>query len=64
MNKENIKAGDIVEESGEDSGVGLVTKVYRNTPRNTMAAELVLPGKPNCITRCPVERLRRAGPWR
>jgi hypothetical protein len=64
MNKANIKVGDLVEEQGTDSGVWLVTELYRNTPRNMIAAKLVLPGKPNCVTHVPVEKLRRVGPGR
>lgn len=64
MNKANIKVGDLVEERGVDSGVWLVTELYRNTPRNTMAAKLVLPGKPNCVAHVSVDLLRRVGPRR
>lgn len=64
MNKANIKVGDLVEERGTDSGVWLVTQLYRNTPRNTTAARLVLPGMPGVETHVSVENLRRVGPWR
>ena len=64
MSNATIKVGDLVEEAGTDSGVWLVTQLYRNTPRNTTAAKLAMPGKPNCVTHVSVESLRRVGPWR
>lgn len=59
-----IKVGDLVEEVGTDSGVWLVAEMYRNTLRKAFAAKLVLPGKPDCVTHCTVDRLTRVGPWR
>lgn len=60
----NIAVGDLVEEVGTDSGVWVVTEIYRNTPRKAFAAKLALPGVPNCTTHVGVERLRRVGPMR
>lgn len=60
----NIAVGDLVEEVGTDSGVWVVTEIYRNTLRKAFAAKLALPGVPNCTTHVGVERLRRVGPMR
>ena len=60
----NIKVGDLVEETGTDSGVWLVTQLYRNTPGTGKAARLVLPGLPGVETHVSIEKLRRTGPWR
>ena len=61
-----IKAGDQVEEVGTDSGVWLVTNLYRESPlfQRKAFAQLVLPGKPNCTAHVPLDRLVRVGPWR
>jgi hypothetical protein len=59
-----IKVGDLVEETDTDSGVWLVTAIYRNTLRKAFAAKLVLPGTPTCTTHVSIEKLKRVGPWR
>ena len=61
-----IKTGDLVEEVGTDSGVWLVTKLYRESAifKRGAFAQLVLPGKPNSTTYVPLDRLVRVGPWR
>lgn len=64
MSNATIKVGDLVEEAGTDSGVWLVTQLYRNTPGTGKAARLVLPGTPGFETHVAVDRLRRVGPWR
>lgn len=63
---ENIKVGDMVEETGTESGVWLVTKLYRESAifNRKAVAQLVLPGMPNCTTHIAVDKLTRVGPAR
>jgi hypothetical protein len=56
--KAGIKVGDFVEVVGENSGWWVVTEIFRNTPRKTFAAKLVLPNNHDCVTYCEVDRLR------
>ena len=55
----NIRVGDLVEEVGTDSGVWVVTEVFRNTGlRQAFAAKLILLDRPDCVTYCEVDRLQ------
>lgn len=60
-----IKVGDLVEETGTDSGVWLVTKLYRESAifKRGAFAQLVIPGNPQSATYVPLDRLTRVGPW-
>jgi hypothetical protein len=57
--KNDIKVGDLVEETGTDSGHWRVIEVYKNTLRKTFAAKLALPGYPNCTTHVSIEKLTK-----
>lgn len=55
----DIKVGDLVEETGTDSGHWQVVEVYKNTLRKTFAAKLALLGHPNCTTHVSIEKLTK-----